>query len=101
MNKSELIENTKNIADDFKLVYGDVTLTTLLEDDYGKYILLFSSKCLDDLSPFDGTLEVVKFFRRHNTEILKDISSIIVIHTEQDKNDLYNQFKDKEYIELY
>lgn len=104
MNKYETIEITKNIADDFALVYGDVKLAILLKDDFefnnDTYTLLFASKSLDDLSPLEATTEVVRFFRGHNKDILSKISSIIVMHTSNEHDYICNQFKDREYIEI-
>ena len=102
MNKYEAIEITKNIADDFALVYGDVKLAILLKDDFefnnDTYTLLFASKALDGLSPLEATTEVVRFFRERNENILRKISSIIVMHTSNEHDYICSQFKDREYI---
>lgn len=103
MNKYETIEITKNIVDDFNLLYEGVKLAILLKDDFefannDTYTLLFASKSLDDLSPLKATTEVVKFFRRHNKDILSKISSIIVMHTSNEHDYICSQFKDREYI---
>ena len=102
MNKNEMIKVTENIAKDFDLLYGGVKLAILLKDDFefdnDTYTLLFASKALDDLSPLKATTEVVRFFRERNEDILRKISSIIVIHTSNEHNYICNQFKDRKYI---
>ena len=102
MNKNEVIKITENITKDFSLVYGDVKLATLLKDNFefdnDTYTLLFASKALDDLSPLKATTEVVRFFRERNEDILRKISSIIVMHTSNEHDYICNQFKDRKYI---
>ena len=104
MNKNELIKITENITKDFDLLYGSVKLAILLKDDFefnnDTYTLLFASKALDDLPPLEATREVVRFFREHNKDILRKISSIIVMHTSNEHYHICNQFKDREYIEI-
>ena len=103
MNKNEVIEITENITKDFDLLYGGVKLAILLKDDFefdDTYTLLFASKALDDLSPLEATTEVVRFFRKRDENILRKISSIIVMHTSNEHDYICNQFKDREYIEI-
>ena len=104
MNKNEMIKITENITKDFDLLYGGVKLAILLKDDFefdnDTYTLLFASKALDDLSPLEATTEVVRFFRERNENILRKISSIIVMHTSNEHDYICNQFKDREYIEI-
>ena len=102
MNKNEMIKITKNITKDFDSLHGGVKLTILLKDDFefdnDTYTLLFASKALDDLSPLEATTEVVRFFRERNENILRKISSIIVMHTSNKHDYICSQFKDREYI---
>ena len=102
MNKNEVIEITENITKDFDLLYGGVKLAILLKDDFefdnDTYTLLFASKALDDLSPLEATTEVVRFFRERNEDILRKISSIIVMHTSNEHDYICSQFKDRKYI---
>ena len=102
MNKNEVIKITENITKDFDLLYGGVKLAILLKDDFefnnDTYTLLFASKSLDDLPPLEATTEVVRFFRERNKDILRKISSIIVMHTSNEHDYICSQFKDREYI---
>ena len=102
MNKNEMIKITENITKDFDSLYGGVKLAILLKDDFefdnDTYTLLFASKSLDDLSPLEATTEVVRFFRERNENILRKISSIIVMHTSNEHDYICSQFKDREYI---
>lgn len=102
MNKNELIKITKNIIKDFDLLHGGVKLAMLLKDDFefdnDTYTLLFASEVLDDLPPFEATVEVVNFFRERNENILRKISSIIVMHTSNEHDYICNQFENKEYM---
>ena len=102
MNKNKMIKITENITKDFNSLYGGVKLAILLKDDFefdnDKYTLLFASKVLDDLSPLEATTEVVRFFRERNEDILRKISSIIVMHTSNEHNHICSQFKDRKYI---
>ena len=102
MNKNEVIEITENITKDFDLLYGGVKLAILLKDDFefdnDTYTLLFASKALDDLSPLEATTEVVRFFRERNEDVLRKISSIIVMHTLNEHDYICNQFKNREYV---
>ena len=102
MNKNEMIKITENITKDFDSLYGGVKLAILLKDDFefdnNTYTLLFSAKALDDLPPLEATREVVRFFRERNENILRKISSIIVMHTLNEHDYICNQFKDREYI---
>ena len=80
---------SQKIVHEFNKSTSPVDLAMLLKNDFffnednneRKYTLLFSSKSLDDMTPFDSTLEVVKFFRKYNPDILKKISRIITIHS--------------------
>ena len=102
MNKNEMIKITENITKDFDSLYGGVRLAILLKDDFefdnDTYTLLFASKSLDDLSPLEATTKVVRFFRERNENILRKISSIIVMHTLNEHDYICSQFKDREYI---
>ena len=102
MNKNEVIKITENITKDFDSLYGGVKLSILLKDDFefddDTYTLLFASEALDDLSPLEATTEVVRFFRERNKDILRKISSIIVMHTSNEHDYICSQFKDREYI---
>ena len=102
MNKNELIKITENITKDFDLLHGGVKLAILLKDDFefddDTYTLLFASKALDDLSPLEATTEVVRFFRKRDENILRKISSIIVMHTSNDHDYICNQFENREYV---
>ena len=102
MNKNKVIEITENITKDFDLLYGGVKLAILLKDDFefdnDTYTLLFASKALDDLSPLEATTEVVRFFRERNEDVLRKISSIIVMHTSNEHDYICNQFKNREYV---
>ena len=102
MNKNEMIKITENISKDFNLLYGGVKLAILLKDDFefdnDTYTLLFASKALDDLSPLKATTEVVRFFRERNEDILRKISSIIVMHTSNEHDYICNQFENREYV---
>lgn len=92
MDKIQMVNLTQKIVQEFNRLTGPVDLAMLLKNDFtfnkdnneSKYTLLFSSKSLDDMSPFDSTLEVVKFFRKYNPDILKKISRIITIHSEDE-----------------
>ena len=102
MNKNEMIKITENITKDFDSLHGDVKLAILLKDDFefnnDTYTLLFAAKALDDLSPLEATREVVRFFRERNENILRKISSIIVMHTSNEHDYICSQFKDRKYI---
>ena len=100
MNKNEMIKITENITKDFDSLCGGVKLAILLKDDFDNdtYTLLFASKALDDLPPLEATREVVRFFRERNENILRKISSIIVMHTSNEHDHICSQFKDREYI---
>ena len=102
MNKNEMIKITENITKDFDSLHGGAKLAILLKDDFefnnDTYTLLFASKSLDDLPPLEATTEVVRFFRGRNENILRKISSIIVMHTSNEHDYICNQFKDREYI---
>lgn len=83
-----MVAITQKIVKEFNNSYGRVDLAMFLKDEHkDTYTLLFSSKILDDMPPFEATLKVVKFFRKHNNEILEKISSIIIIHSEDDDID--------------
>ena len=102
MNKNEMIKITENITKDFDSLYGGVKLSILLKDDFESdtdtYTLLFASKALDDLSPLEATRKVVRFFRERNENILRKISSIIVMHTSNEHDYICNQFENREYV---
>ena len=101
MNKKEVIKITENITKDFDLLHGGVKLAILLKDDFeldDTYTLLFASEALDDLSPLEATTEVVRFFRERNKDILRKISSIIVMHTSNEHDYICNQFENREYV---
>ena len=102
MNKNEMIKITENITKDFDSLHGGAKLAILLKDDFefnnDTYTLLFASKSLDDLPPLEATTEVVRFFRERNENILRKISSIIVMHTLNEHDYICSQFKDREYI---
>lgn len=83
-----MVAITQEIVKEFNSSYECVDLAMFLKDEHkDTYTLLFSSKTLDDMPPFESTLKVVKFFREHNSEILEKISSIITIHSEDDDID--------------
>ena len=81
MNRLMLAFHTREVLKDFE----GVEMAMLLKEEYADgYRLLFSAKKLDDETPFNATFEVVKFIKEHNKDLLKEISTIIVIHSEDE-----------------
>ena len=98
MSNIRTIKTIKKISKEFEKTYGNIQLAAILKED-NRDILLFSSKYLDPMSPLDATYKVTKFFRSYDKNILNNIDSIIVIHTEDDniKNNRFNEM-DNVYI---
>lgn len=81
MNRLMLAFYAKEVLKGFE----GVVMAMLIKEEYGDgYKLLFSAKTLDEVSPFEATLEVVKYIKEHNEDLLKEIESILVIHSEDE-----------------
>ena len=92
MIKPKTLIGITNASIAFKDMYKSVELVAILRESK-ENILLFSSKYLDPMSPFESTCKVISFFRKYDKHVLDDISSVIVIHTE-DSNIKNNKFND-------
>lgn len=100
-----MVSITNGVIEDFTYNKGPVDLALFLKDELDDtYTLLFSANCLDELTPFESTLSVVKYFKSHNDEILKKISSIVVVHSEDDNistiKNIMNKREDNLFISI-
>lgn len=55
------------------------------------YRLMISSECLDKLNPYDSTLEVIKYIKSNDPEIVKDLFlAITPVHTDDETMKILN-----------
>lgn len=63
------------------------TTAVLFDNDYsnGWHRLMVSSECLDDLSPYDSILEVVKYIKENDPTLYHDLHfNISTVHTDDE-----------------
>mgnify|MGYP003300828084 CR=1 FL=1 len=75
------IERLYNLIKKFETDNNSKTTAVLFDNDNSKgwYRLMIASECLDELSPFDATLKVVKYLKENDPTIYPDIPFNITI----------------------
>ena len=83
--KSSTIGRLYSVTKKFEEENNSKTTAVLFNKKGDEYKLMFASECLDDLSPYDSILEVVKYIKANEESLLRDLYfSIMTVHTEDE-----------------
>ena len=84
--KNDTINRLYNLIKKFEKEKGSITTAVLFNSYDNYYRLMFASECLNSVGPYDATLEIVKYMKANDKDILKDLYfTITTVHTEDIK----------------
>jgi hypothetical protein len=81
------IQRLYNLIKKFETDNNSKTTAVLFDNDYlkGWYRLMVSSECLDDLSPYESILELVKYIKENDPTLYHNLLfNISTVHTEDE-----------------
>ena len=81
------IQRLYDLIKKFEIDNNSKTTAVLCDNEHlkGWYRLLVSSECLDDLSPYDSILELVKYLKENDPTLYSDLRfNILTVHTEDE-----------------
>ena len=100
--KNDTINRLYNLIKKFEKEKGSITTAVLFNSYDNYYRLMFASECLNSVGPYDATLEIVKYMKANDKDILKDLYfTITTVHTEDETiEELREQYNEGiEYLE--